>query len=167
MKDVISVDTILTNLHQYNLGEDPITDEPFTAEETYAIYPELSKAKKLLHSLLISKLPEKKELVLEEPKLYQSGNDGSSPFYCSGCQMSEMKIMDNKEGDKYYCSCSYWTDPHNAYIDRSGGKWLGWKNKVKAQEYLDNLPIEEFGYNSAIDDMRKSIDEMFGVQNEK
>jgi regulator of sigma D len=29
----------------YNLGQDPVTDEDFTPEETYAIYPELKQAK--------------------------------------------------------------------------------------------------------------------------
>ena len=39
------VDSLLAALPQYNLGDDPITDKPFTPEETFAIYPELAQAK--------------------------------------------------------------------------------------------------------------------------
>jgi hypothetical protein len=84
-------------------------------------------------------LPEMQN-VLGEPSLQQYETRDSAPFFCSLCGMGEMTIMDNKEGDKYFCRCSFWSDPHNAYIDRSGGNWLGWKNKEAAQEYADSQP---------------------------
>lgn len=107
----------------------------------------------------VSQLPEKKVLKVEEPSLFQGVGGDSAPFFCSACQMSEMKIMDNKEGDKYFCACSYWTDPHNAYLDKSGGKWLGWKDKSKAQEYLNNLPIEENGWNTYADAAKAALEQ--------
>lgn len=80
------------------------------------------------------------------PDLKQYEQRGSAPFYCTLCHMGEMKIMDNKTEDgKYYCKCSYWSDPHNAYLDKSGGKWLGWKiSEEEAQKlYEDNAGITE------------------------
>lgn len=72
-----TVDEILTSLPQYNLGNDPITDEPFTAEETYAIYPELREAKQAIEHLItearineVDKLNHSAGLLYFEPKEY-------------------------------------------------------------------------------------------------
>lgn len=47
------LDEILTNLPQYNLGTDPITDKFFTPEDVYAIYPELKEARAAITRLLV------------------------------------------------------------------------------------------------------------------
>ena len=99
----------------------------------------------------------KRKVELLEPSLRQYENRSSAPFYCTLCGMSEMTIMDNKEDGKYFCHCSYWSDPHNAYLDKSGGKWLGWKDKKYAQKAIEEYPSEDNGYNRAIDDVIKLI----------
>lgn len=108
---------------------------------------------------IVKAIPEKKIMEIEEPRLYQGVGGSSAPFFCSGCQMGEMDIMENydEQDGRYYCKCSFWDTPHNAFIDKSGGNWLGWKNKQAAQDYLDSLPIEENGYNQAITDIRKAL----------
>lgn len=65
-----SIDTILTSLKKYNLGQDPITEEPFTVEETMSFYPELKSAKsQLLAEILKGKetfeIPEYEQGILE------------------------------------------------------------------------------------------------------
>lgn len=49
---------ILAKLAQYNLGDDPITDKPFTADETMAIYPELREAAQALDDLYTQRFRE-------------------------------------------------------------------------------------------------------------
>lgn len=61
-----TLDEILTGLHHYNLGHDPITDEPFTAKETYAIYPDLMKAKVLLQQYIEGKIREAQGQVISD-----------------------------------------------------------------------------------------------------
>lgn len=46
------VDEVLIQLPQYNCGLDPITEQPFTAEEHYAVYPELKTAKQTIATKL-------------------------------------------------------------------------------------------------------------------
>jgi len=115
---------------------------------------ELKAAEQAIEQILLEVIGENEVEDIPEPELYQGVGGGSAPFFCSACQMSEMKIMDNKEGDKYYCACSYWTDPHNAYLDRSGGKWLGWKNKQAAVDYVQSLPTDINGRNDLREEMR-------------
>ena len=81
---------------------------------------------------------------LEKPSLRQYEDRDSAPFYCSLCLTDEFKMSDNKTEDgRYFCKCSYWSDPHNAYVDRSGGEWLGWVDEK----------CEDNAYNSALDDV--------------
>ena len=101
----------------------------------------------------------KKVHVLEQPFLHQHSGTSSAPFYCTLCNLDELRIMDNKTVDnKYFCLCSYWSDPHNAYLDHSCGKWLGWKDEKLAIELSKNYPNEDNYYNKAIDDAVKLID---------
>lgn len=114
---------------------------------------------KLKHQLLDALVGMKEQEELQEPYLRQYENRGSAPFYCSLCSMSEMTIMENKKDNKYFCECSYWSDPHNAYIDRSGGNWLGWR---KSEKEIRNI-FERFYpnmYNKALDDVRKRLEEL-------
>ena len=119
---------------------------------------------------LEGKLPKKKDILLEEPILFQSnpapnemGGYSSVPFYCSLCGMGEMDIQDNKLGvleddDKYYaCHCSVWSSP-------TGGKWIKWFDKEKAIKILNDLPSEDRSFNQAIDQMRASIKEFFEIK---
>jgi len=128
--------------------------------------PNVEEAKERLLSLIQTVgegvIPEKKVIEVEVPHLYQGVGGGSAPFYCSGCQMSETDIMENHDEDdgRYWCRCSFWDTPHNAFIDKSGGNWLGWKNKQAAQDYLNSLPIEENGYNQAIDEMQTNLNKI-------
>ena len=46
------LDEVLIQLPQYNCGLDPITEQPFTAEEHYAVYPELKTAKQTIATKL-------------------------------------------------------------------------------------------------------------------
>ena len=95
----------------------------------------------------------RKNIELQEPSLRQYEERGSAPFYCTLCKMSELQISDNKKDDKFFCGCSYWSDPHNAYEDKSGGKWLGWKNQEYAKNIVNNEYNYENGYNNAIEDV--------------
>jgi hypothetical protein len=104
-------------------------------------------------------VPEKRVVEIAEPSLRQGAGGGSSPFFCDLCGMSEITIMDNKEDGKYFCHCSYWSDPHNAYLDRSGGKWLGWKDKQAAIDTLQGMPTEDNGFNDAIDTLTTNLKE--------
>lgn len=77
---------------------------------------------------------------LSEPYLRQYEDRGSAPFYCSLCSMSEIEMSNNKTKDgRYFCDCSYWSEPHNAYVDKSGGKWLGWKDEKKALDLIEEI----------------------------
>lgn len=77
---------------------------------------------------------------LSEPYLRQYEDRGSAPFYCSLCSMSEIEMSNNKTKDgRYFCDCSYWSEPHNAYVDKSGGKWLGWKDEKKALDLTEEI----------------------------
>lgn len=110
----------------------------------------IAKHDQQLLARLKEKWPEHAAVELGEPSLYQGSGGDSAPFFCSLCGMSELNIMSRKEDDRYYCHCSYWTDPHNAYVDRSGGKWLGWFDKDAAQKTVDSMPTEENGRNKAL-----------------
>ena len=101
----------------------------------------------------------RKSIELSKPSLRQYDNRDSSPFFCTLCGMDETKISDNKEGEKYFCHCSYWSDPHNAYIDKSGGKWLGWKDKERAKKIIEEYPTEDNGYNKALTDILTALKE--------
>ena len=101
----------------------------------------------------------RKSIELSKPSLRQYDNRDSSPFFCTLCGMDETKISDNKEGEKYFCHCSYWSDPHNAYIDKSGGKWLGWKDKERAKKIIEEYPTEDNGYNKALADTLSALKE--------
>lgn len=94
-----------------------------------------------------------RKTILEEPNLQQYENRDSAPFYCSLCDMSELDIMDRKSDGRFYCRCSYWTDPHNAYMDKSGGKWLGWYDEDYAQRQAEEKDIITSSYNEAIRDV--------------
>jgi len=113
---------------------------------------------------IVDNLPKENKLKLEPPELKQYEPRGSAPFFCTLCQMSEMDIMENKTNVKgknmYFCRCSYWSDPHNAYFDKSGGKWLGWIDKKKAQEILDEFPCEENFRNQAIQEARGTLEQL-------
>ena len=114
MKDVISVDKILAGVFLEG-AEVPQTDNPDKDLDVYiersGYHIPIAQAK--LHSLLISKLPEKKPLITDEP----------------------LDAMD--EGEKFCVECGQW-------------------------EYEDVLDCKCVGYNSAIDEMHRVIDEMFG-----
>ena len=101
MKDVISVDTILNDLIGHDDGF------PFGDGYHDECKQEVNDAKSQLHSLLISKLPEKKPLVLEK--------EYSTP----------RELLPQE------------------------------------QEIKLNTNHQVIGFNSAIDDMRKSIDGLF------
>lgn len=94
-----------------------------------------------------------RKTTLEEPYLRQYENRGSAPFYCSLCDMSELDIMDRKSDGRFYCRCSYWSDPHNAYMDKSGGKWLGWYDEDYAQKQAEEKDVITGSYNEAIRDV--------------
>jgi len=102
-------------------------------------------------------LPNKKEIELSEPRLLQYENRGSAPFYCTLCQMSELEIMENKEDEKYFCRCSYWSDPHNAFLDKSGGKWLGWKDKNEALRIVKDYESYDNGFNHCLIDVKSLL----------
>lgn len=122
--------------------------------------------RQVIEELVKSIVPEKKKLILEAPELRQYEPRGSAPFFCTLCGMSEMNIMENKTNirgkNKYFCKCSYWSDPHNAYLDKSGGKWLGWIDKKKAQKILEEYPCEENFFNQAIDQIQENINKVIG-----
>lgn len=138
----------------------------YTPHEQMILDAGIEMGKKEARSQLLTEIEEiiesrKLKLELEEPSLRQSGNDGSCPFFCSLCQMGELGIMERKTEDgKYFCYCSYWSDPHNAFIDRSGGKWLGWMDEKKAMDILETLPMEENFRNQALDDLKAQIQKM-------
>lgn len=136
------------NTNRTALGVDEILLKP--AEWRYSDY---EKAKQQLLADILS-LPCLQN-VLEQPRLRQYETRNSAPFFCSICGMGEMTIMDNKEGDKYFCRCSYWSDPHNAYIDKSGGNWLGWKSSEAAQEAVDSQPT------ISVKELRQALQDYF------
>lgn len=102
-------------------------------------------------------IPEKKEIELEEPILFQPnptrnslGGYGSCPFYCSLCGMSEIDIQDNKMKDgNYSCHCSVWTTS-------CGGKWIKWNKSEKEIKKLIDVNFPNL-YNQAISDIRTAL----------
>lgn len=112
----------------------------------------------LLNEILAA-IPEKKEVELEIPRLFQAnstpneaGGYSSVPFYCSLCGMNELNIQDNKikagvrlldKDANYACHCSVWDSP-------TGGKWLCWYDKEKANQLLLETPSEDNLFNQAL-----------------
>lgn len=134
-----------------------------TEREVKAYREGIKQGREEMRKEVLNKLPKKKDILLEEPILFQfnpapneMGGYSSVPFYCSLCGMSEMDIQDNKLGvleddDRYYaCHCSVWSSP-------TGGKWIKWFDKEKAIKILNDLPSEDRSFNEAVDQMRASI----------
>jgi hypothetical protein len=72
------LDEILTALPQYNLGDDPITNEPFTLEETYAMYPELAQAKADIKDLFLELVGEDERIKITDPESVDYGEYGTN-----------------------------------------------------------------------------------------
>jgi hypothetical protein len=100
---------------------------------------------------------EKEKIEINKPHLTQFENRGSAPYYCSLCFMDELKMSENKTKDgRYFCYCSYWSDPHNSYVDKSGGKWLGWKiSKVKVKKLIEETYPS--AWNECVNQLNQNI----------
>ena len=92
------LDEILAKLSQYNLGDDPITDEPFTAEETMAIYPELKEATQAiltaLEAWVTSAMPEKRKIGQHERPL------GDAQNWNEALDQYHTNLIDSLKSDK-------------------------------------------------------------------